>query len=697
MVLASIRTLGYRIPAAVLAVAVVGACAGSIAKAWSPSTPTVTASVFASLDYTNDMARDSAGNVYMVGQFTAPFDADPGSGTTNLTSAGNNDAYILKFDASGNLVWAHSVGGALMDEANGVAVDSSGNVYVTGSFEGTVDLDPSSSATANVTSAGAWDAFILKLDASGAYQWGHQIGGGSGNDLGQDVAVDSSGNPHFYGTSVTGADFDPGAGTVNLGGSATFILKMTPAGTYTWAGNLRSAGCSLTPYELAVDSAGSIVAAGSFNGGNCDFDPGSGTALLSSSSTDGFAVKLALASAAPNLPEYSWSRKVGGAGTDAATSIALASSGDVTIVGDFSGTVAFNPSDLSNPATLTAPSLGGGFVLNLSSLGAFQWVAGLTGTSVVSPKASGVDNSGNVYVGGFFLGSADFDPGAGTATVASAGALDAFIVKLNSSGTFVWVRTLASSGGESVHAMAVGPANGVLVAGQMYGSVDFDLESGTANLGSTGISGSYVMLISPTGATADTTTTSSTTSTTSSTSSTTSTVASSAAASTTISPASSTTAASATSSTALSTTISPASSTPAVPSAAATRLFAPKAIIIGDTEKVNQGDEIELSAGGFTASESVIVGFVGSPDNATTVTASATGKARATVEVPASATGRVTAYMYGTTSKKGFKQVFTLASLPATGRDAGSPLLAVIALALVGASVLMLRRRLSGD
>jgi len=75
-------------------------------------------------------------------------------------------------------------------------------------------------------------------------------------------------------------------------------------------------------------------------------------------------------------------------------------------------------------------------------------------------------------------------------------------------------------------------------------------------------------------------------------------------------------------------------------------------IIIGDTEKVNQGDEIELSAGGFTASESVIVGFVGSPDNATTVTASATGKARATVEVPASATGRVTAYMYGTTSKK---------------------------------------------
>jgi LPXTG-motif cell wall-anchored protein len=692
-----IRAVGSRMPLVVLAVAVVGVCAGSIAKAWSPSTPAVTASVFASLDDTADMARDTAGNVYVVGLFIDPFDADPGSGTTNLTSAGDTDAYILKLDASGNLVWAHRIGGTGADQGSGVAVDSSGNVYVTGAFNGTVDLNPDPSTAVNIVSSGARDVFVLKLDTTGAFQWGYGIGGGSADDIGRDVAVDSSGNPHFIGSFVPGADFDPGAGTVSLPGFGSFILKMTPAGAYTWAGKLGPSGggsSGLAAQKIAVDNAGSIVVVGYFNGINYDFDPGVGTANLSSSDNDGFVVKLTLGTTAPNNPEYSWSRRIGGLFDDYAESLAFASSGAITIVGRFRGGVAFNPTDLSNPASLTAPGPGDGFALNLSSTGVFQWVAQFTGTNLTWPRATAADSLGNVYIGGQFGGSADFDPGAGTATVASAAGFNAFIVKLDSTGTFVWVRILGSTGGQAVAAMVNGPADGVLVAGYSGGSADFDLESGTANLGVLGTSNAYVMLISSAGATADTTT-SSTTSSTSSTSSTTSTVASSTASSTTVASASSTTAASATSSTASSTTVASASSTPAVPSAAAARLFAPKAIIVGDTEKVNQGDEIELSAGGFSASESVIVGFVGSPDNATTVTASASGKARATLEVPASATGRVTAYMYGATSKKGFKQVLTLASLPATGRDEGSPLLAGFALALVGVSVLMLRRRIS--
>lgn len=77
---------------------------------------------------------DSLGNVYMTGFFSGTVDFDPGAGVANLTSAGDQDIFISKFDASGNYIWAKSIGGTSQDNGNAIAVDTLGNIYVTGNF-----------------------------------------------------------------------------------------------------------------------------------------------------------------------------------------------------------------------------------------------------------------------------------------------------------------------------------------------------------------------------------------------------------------------------------------------------------------------------------------------------------------------------------------------------------------------------------
>ena len=113
----------------------------------------------ASTDFALSIAVDGSGNVYTTGIFVGTADFDPGAGTANLTSLGSYDIFVSKLDASGNFVWAKSMGGTGPDYGYAIAVDGSGNVYTTGDFQGTVDFDPSA-GTANLTSAGDIDIFV---------------------------------------------------------------------------------------------------------------------------------------------------------------------------------------------------------------------------------------------------------------------------------------------------------------------------------------------------------------------------------------------------------------------------------------------------------------------------------------------------------------------------------------------------------
>ena len=186
-------------------------------------------------DVGNGIAVDGSGSVYTTGIFDGIVDFDPGSGTANLTSQGNDDIFVSKLGNAGDLMWAKRMGGTTLDVGNGIAVDSSGSVYTTGGFSGTVDFDPGS-GTANLTSAvNRLYIFVSKLDSAGNYVWAKSMGG-TIDESGYGISVDSSGSVYttggFYGTG----DFDPGLGSVNLtsaGLSDIFVSKLSPDMLYT--------------------------------------------------------------------------------------------------------------------------------------------------------------------------------------------------------------------------------------------------------------------------------------------------------------------------------------------------------------------------------------------------------------------------------------------------------------------------------
>jgi hypothetical protein len=179
-------------------------------------------------DYSLGLAVDAAGNVYTTGQFQGTADFDPGPGIFNLTSAGEYDIFVSKLDSAGNFLWAKQMGGTTWDAGTGIAVDAAGNVYTTGWFAGTADFDPGP-GTFNLTSAGADDIFVSKLDSAGNLVCAKQMGG-TGNDQGWGIAVDAAGNVYTTGPFPGTADFDPGPGVFNLtsaGSYDIFVSKLS--------------------------------------------------------------------------------------------------------------------------------------------------------------------------------------------------------------------------------------------------------------------------------------------------------------------------------------------------------------------------------------------------------------------------------------------------------------------------------------
>jgi len=198
------------------------------------------------------IAVDSSGNSYITGYFQGTIDFGGG----DVTSAGSNDIFVLKLNSSGTFQWVSTFGGTSSDGGEDITVDSSGNSYITGYFKATVDF-----GAGNVTSAGSDDIFVLKLNSSGTFQWVSTFGDTS-FDVGRGIAVDSSGNSYI--TGYFGGTVDFGGGDVtSAGGYDIFVLKLNSSGTFQWVSTFGGTSVDRGE-AITIDSSGNSYITGYF-------------------------------------------------------------------------------------------------------------------------------------------------------------------------------------------------------------------------------------------------------------------------------------------------------------------------------------------------------------------------------------------------------------------------------------------------
>ncbi|MCX7550288.1 SBBP repeat-containing protein [Xanthomarina sp. F2636L] len=176
----------------------------------------------------SSIITDASGNVYTTGYFEGIVDFDPGTSISNLTASGSRDVFVQKMDANGDFLWAKSFGGTDQDGSTSIAIGASGDLYLIGYFYGTVDFDPGTGIN-NLTSGGAGDVFVQKMDTNGNFLWVKSFGGVN-SDSGISIALDTSENLYTVGAFSGTADFDPDLGTndlTSLGNYDVFVQKMS--------------------------------------------------------------------------------------------------------------------------------------------------------------------------------------------------------------------------------------------------------------------------------------------------------------------------------------------------------------------------------------------------------------------------------------------------------------------------------------
>ena len=372
-----------------------------------------------------DIDIDSSSNVYITGYFQGTVDF----GNGDITASGGSDIFVLKLDSSGAFQWVYTAGGAGNDNGKGIAVDTDGNVLLTGIFSQTVDFGGGTVTSETDSLEKDFDFFVLKLNSAGAYQWVYTAGSDRYDSEG--LSIDTDSNNNSYITGYVGGVVDFGV-THNFYGDSegasvdAFVLKLNSEGVPQWA-NRYGASQFEIGNGIAVDSSGNSYIAGEHYS-NTNFG---GITATNNGGTDYFVLKL-------NSDGVSqWVYSVSSSATDIAYDIAIDSSGNSYTTGKFAGTINFGSE------SVTANVQDDIFVLKLDSSGTFQWVytaGGIAGTSLSNDIGYGiaVDSSGNVYTAGVFVENIELTTGVNIEGEVNPGALkhDALVFKLNSSGQY---------------------------------------------------------------------------------------------------------------------------------------------------------------------------------------------------------------------------------------------------------------------
>ena len=361
-------------------------------------------------DYGGGIAVDGGGNSYITGHT----DGDLGG-----PNQGFYDAFVVACDSGGTVQWSRQIGTSDDDEGRGIAVDGSGNSYITGVTYGNL-------GGPNQGPPGTRDAFIAKCDSGGTVQWTRQIGS-IAEDAAFGIAVDASGNSYISG--FTYGDL----GGPNQGGADAFIVACDSGGTVQWTRQIGTTAGDIA-LGIALDGSGNIYIAGATTGDLGGPNQGD---------IDAFVVKY------DSAGTEQWIRQIGTTGWDSASDVAVDGSGNVFITGPTEG-------------DLGGPHQGGrrdAFVVKYDSGGTEQWIRQMGTSDGDWGNGIAVDGSGNSYIVG---------PTYGDLGGPNQGGMDAFIIKYDSGGTVQWIRQIGTA---SANDIAVDGSGNSYITGETRGDL----------------------------------------------------------------------------------------------------------------------------------------------------------------------------------------------------------------------------------
>jgi hypothetical protein len=393
------------------------------------------------------IAADQSGGLVLAGPMSGSIDLGGGI----LTSAGDKDCLVAKFDASGNHVWSKRFGDTNLQNVSDVGTDSEGNIVITGQLRGSVDFGGGA-----LQSDGFSDVVLAKLDATGDHRWSKRFGDSVGGfQYGTALAIDASSRIIVTGAFEGGINFG-GENLTSSGNRDVFLVVLDALGNHVWSQRFGDPSFQ-EGNGVAVDKSGNVVLVGRFFD-SIDFGGGS---LASAGASDIFVAKF------DSLGNHIWSKRFGDALDENCTGVVVSSTGRIFITGHFDGSIDFGGGALSNAGGMDI------FVVELDADGKHVWSKRF-GDSTSSPYPStkiALDGADNVVVGGYFFADVDF--GGGTLLSSNTQTADIVIVKFDATGKHIWSKRFGDANGQFGTGISVDSAGSVLVSGFGSGVVDF--------------------------------------------------------------------------------------------------------------------------------------------------------------------------------------------------------------------------------
>jgi len=378
---------------------------------------------------------DATGNCYITGRF----DGTEQFGSTTLISD-DYDSFIAKIDQNGNYLWAKLISGSGNQLAYSISVATNGNIYITGIYSDTTYFD----AITLIPNDWRGDTFIAKMDNDGNFIWANNFGDINSHLYYYEIkslSLDSQGNSYISRIKSSG-----------FGCYGSLISKFDNNGNELWTKD-----CFASLYDMAVDVSGNCYLTGCF-AGTASF--GSISLNSTGSYNDIFIAKL------DANGNFTWAKKAGGFGSDAAYSIGVDASGNCYLTGIFDDEAIFGSTNLISD--IFGHDL---FITSLSSNGDFRWVKkasigrSLYSSNFNSPNGISIatDQSGNNYLSGSFSGKAYF----GNSTVTSVGNSehDIYLAKIDNSGEFKWLKRAGGLNNEYSGTISIDNIGNPLITG----------------------------------------------------------------------------------------------------------------------------------------------------------------------------------------------------------------------------------------